>query len=181
MGISSEVIRKQIFQKLPHIDDKYKEKNSFYFWIGTIEVRISDHKTYLQTWVDRLKHNPQLRPTDRISIVFEDKPTVGSNKLNQFRMKPLVVHEICYELWNGANINGKMIKEIVQAIFSIKGSRTFVDPTQMACDPYDVIYEPSEPPSASTNKIKNKRFTSENKQYNTMNKIRLTESTITSE
>lgn len=92
-------------------------------------------------------------------------------------MKPLVVHEICYELWNGANINGQMIKQIIQAIFSIKTKGAFYDPTKMACKPYDVVYNPFVLPSSKADQTKDDELKTESKQCN-RNIIRLIESKL---
>jgi|GEM_PF-7085427 len=141
-------VSKEIRNKLRHIfgEDisKISEKDTFYFWVGTIKVRVSNHKTHVKTWVDDMMFNPKKRPTKRISIVFEDKPTVGSIEVDGTFNEKLSVYEWTYELWNdkvGININGKGIEAIAKAIFNTATKGTYIDAYNKVF-PVEVKYEP---------------------------------------
>ncbi len=82
-------------------NDEKNENDSFYKTIETNDVvyivRLSNHKSYCQNWVDRTKKRYKNKTIKRISIVIEDEKTEANNRINIKLKNPIVVNEYVFK------------------------------------------------------------------------------------
>lgn len=120
----------QVIQARPN-----KANNSFYKALNDRDgingkiplVRISNHKTHCQTWLQDIKDlGTAMRfPANYfISIVIEDKPS-SKNEQVTIKTKPFVVYEYTYK---EEDLEQTDIHALIQAVKAIFTTGVFVDP-----------------------------------------------------
>ena len=97
----------------------------------SIEIRISNHKTDINTWAFR-QYRGQA-PSTRISIVFKDNNYAGNVLLNEPVRRQISVTEYVYDLTDGSTLSDKKIVMLTKAIRAT-ASGSFVDPLGMATE-----------------------------------------------
>lgn len=111
------------------------EDSSWYFTYTdsqycTTEIRLSNHKTDINTWIFREYRG--VTPNKRISIVFRDGDYNGSCLAKEPTKKKIIVDEYVYDLRNGIIMSDRMISQITKAIRDIKTTNEYHDPLQSA-------------------------------------------------
>ena len=89
------------------------------------EIRISNHKTNINTWASRQYKTVQ--PTKRISIVFQDNDFSGTSMLNHPIKGKIVVLEYVYDLRDGRTLSDKEVSQLTKAI-RLAENGSFTDP-----------------------------------------------------
>jgi len=89
------------------------------------EIRISNHKTNINTWA--LRQYKTTQPTKRISIVFQDNDYSGTSRLNQPIKGKIVVFEYVYDLRDGRTLSDKEVSQLTKAI-RLSENGSFTDP-----------------------------------------------------
>ena len=106
------------------------EDDSWYLTLSNgshqnVEIRISNHKTDINTWSFR-QYRGQT-PSTRISIVFKDNNYAGNILLHEPVRRQISVSEYVYDLTDGSTLSDKEIAMLTKAIrAAVSGS--FVDP-----------------------------------------------------
>lgn len=131
---------------IKHIIDRLKsecgfenisnEKDSYYQLFTysngeNIEIRISNHKTDLNTWVTR-KYDKGTYPHIRISIVFREDNFENVMMLKKSICKPITIIEYVYDLRDNSIIDDNQISLIRQSIREICNNLQFDDPIGVA-------------------------------------------------
>ena len=156
------------FDKMP------AEKDSYYKLIVCdneciVEIRVSNHKTDLNTWAERTYKNG-MYPHVRLSIVFRENDFENVRLLRQPRRKPIVVTEWVYDL-RESTMDDDAITKVRDAIRNINGAKGFSDMVGTAEKPYNVVsINPSNKPDNPNNQDIN-----ENIKMNKKQTIRLNE------
>lgn len=96
-----------------------------------VEIRISNHKTDINTWAFRQYRGQS--PSTRISIVFRDNNYAGNVLLHKPVRRQISVTEYVYDLTDGSTLSDKEIAMLTKAIRAA-ASGSFVDPLGMATE-----------------------------------------------
>ena len=125
---------------IPRSGKSLDEDDSWYLTVSNgsyqnVEIRISNHKTDINTWAFRQYRGQS--PSTRISIVFRDNDYAGNVLLHEPVKRQISVTEYVYDLTDGSTLSDKEIAMLTKAIrAAARGS--FVDPLGMATES-DVI------------------------------------------
>lgn len=116
-----------------------KEKNeagSFYKIIETQDtvyiIRLSNHKSYCQNWLDRQKKRYADKKIERISIVIEDEDTKGSSTVDTKLKHPIEVKEYVFKNYE-TPLEIFEAHRIANAINDVAKGKGFVNPVTNKC------------------------------------------------
>ena len=121
---------------IPRSGKSLDEDDSWYLTVSNgsyqnVEIRISNHKTDINTWAFR-QYRGQL-PSTRISIVFRDNNYAGNVLLHEPVRRQTSVTEYVYDLTDGSTFSDKEIAMLTKAIRAA-ASGSFVDPLGVATE-----------------------------------------------
>ena len=127
---------------IPRSGKSIDEDDSWYLTVSNgsyqnVEIRISNHKTNINTWAFRQYRGQS--PSIRISIVFRDNDYAGNVLLHEPVKRQISVTEYVYDLTDGSTLSDKEIAMLTKAIRAA-ASGSFVDPLGMATES-DVVGE----------------------------------------
>ena len=122
--------------EIPRNGKSLDEDDSWYLTVSNgsyqnVEIRISNHKTDINTWAFR-QYRGQA-PSTRISIVFRDNNYAGNVLLHEPVRMQISVTEYVYDLTDGSTLSDKEIAMLTKAIRAA-ASGSFVDPLGMATE-----------------------------------------------
>ena len=122
--------------EIPRNGKSLDEDDSWYLTLSNgsyqnTEIRISNHKTDINTWAFRQYRGQS--PSTRISIVFRDNNYAGNALLHEPIKKQISVTEYVYDLTDGSTLSDKEIAMLTKAIRAA-ASGSFVDPLGMATE-----------------------------------------------
>jgi len=128
--------------EIPRNGKSLDEDDSWYLTVSNgsyqnVEIRISNHKTDINTWAFRQYRGQS--PSTRISIVFRDNDYAGNVLLHEPVKRQISVTEYVYDLTDGSTLSDKEIAMLTKAIRAA-ASGSFVDPLGMATES-DVVGE----------------------------------------
>lgn len=130
-SIISQIINNCQFPKIEKLNKG--EKDSFYkkfpFFNGHIvEVRVSNHKTDLNTWATR-KYEDGM-PDVRFSIVFQDSDSENIVYLHNPTKRPINVIEFVYDMRDeNTTLSDREVGAISKQIMGLPNALSFDDPT----------------------------------------------------
>lgn len=115
---------------IPRSGKSLDEDDSWYLTMSNgfyhnVEIRISNHKTDINTWAFRQYRGQS--PSTRISIVFKDNNYAGNVLLHEPVRRQISVTEYVYDLTDGSTLSDKEIAMLTKAIRTAS-SGSFVDP-----------------------------------------------------
>ena len=116
--------------EIPRNGKSLDEDDSWYLTLSNgsyqnVEIRISNHKTDINTWAFRQYRGQS--PSTRISIVFKDNNYAGNVLLHEPVRRQISVTEYVYDLTDGSTLSDKEIAMLTRAIrATVNGS--FADP-----------------------------------------------------
>lgn len=121
---------------IPRSGKSLDEDDSWYLTVSNgsyqnVEIRISNHKTDINTWAFRQYRGQS--PSTRISIVFRDNNYAGNVLLHEPLRRQISVTEYVYDLTDGSTLSDKEIAMLTKAIRAA-ASGSFVDPLGMATE-----------------------------------------------
>lgn len=121
---------------IPRNGKSLDEDDSWYLTLSNgsyqnIEIRISNHKTDINTWAFRQYRGQS--PSTRISIVFRDNNYAGNGLLHEPVKRQISVTEYVYDLTDGSTLSDKEIAMLTKAIRAA-ASGSFVDPLGKASE-----------------------------------------------
>lgn len=121
---------------IPRSGKSLDEDDSWYLTVSNgsyqnVEIRISNHKTDINTWAFRQYRGQS--PSTRISIVFRDNNYAGNVLLHEPVRRQISVTEYVYDLTDGSTLSDKEIAMLTKAIRAA-ASGSFVDPLGMATE-----------------------------------------------
>ena len=121
---------------IPRSGKSIDEDDSWYLTVSNgsyqnVEIRISNHKTDINTWAFRQYRGQS--PSTRISIVFRDNDYAGNVLLHEPVKRQISVTEYVYDLTDGSTLSDKEIAMLTKAIRAA-ASGSFVDPLGMATE-----------------------------------------------
>ena len=121
---------------IPRSGKSLDEDDSWYLTMSNgfyqnVEIRISNHKTDINTWAFRQYRGQS--PSTRISIVFKDNNYAGNVLLHEPVRRQISVTEYVYDLTDGSTLSDKEIAMLTKAIRTAS-SGSFVDPLGMATE-----------------------------------------------
>ena len=121
---------------IPRSGKSLDEDDSWYLTTSNssyqnVEIRISNHKTDINTWAFRQYRGQS--PSTRISIVFKDNNYAGNVLLHEPIRRQISVTEYVYDLTDGSTLSDKEIAMLTKAIRTAS-SGSFVDPLGMATE-----------------------------------------------
>ncbi len=127
---------------IPRSGKSIDEDDSWYLTVSNgsyqnVEIRISNHKTDINTWAFRQYRGQS--PSTRISIVFRDNDYAGNVLLHEPVKRQISVTEYVYDLTDGSTLSDKEIAMLTKAIRAAANG-SFVDPLGMATES-DVVGE----------------------------------------
>lgn len=122
--------------EIPRNGKSLDEDDSWYLTVSNgsyqnVEIRISNHKTDINTWAFRQYRGQS--PSTRISIVFRDNDYAGNVLLHEPVKRQISVTEYVYDLTDGSTLSDKEIAMLTKAIRAA-ASGSFVDPLGMATE-----------------------------------------------
>lgn len=121
---------------IPRSGKSLDEDDSWYLTVSNgsyqnVEIRISNHKTDINTWAFRQYRGQS--PSTRISIVFRDNNYAGNVLLHEPVRRQTSVTEYVYDLTDGSTFSDKEIAMLTKAIRAA-ASGSFVDPLGVATE-----------------------------------------------
>ena len=121
---------------IPRSGKSLDEDDSWYLTVSNgsyqnVEIRISNHKTDINTWAFRQYRGQS--PSTRISIVFRDNNYAGNVLLHEPVRRQTSVTEYVYDLTDGSTLSDKEIAMLTKAIRAA-ASGSFVDPLGVATE-----------------------------------------------
>ena len=121
---------------IPRSGKSLDEDDSWYLTVSNgsyqnVEIRISNHKTDINTWAFRQYRGQS--PSTRISIVFRDNNYAENASLREPVREQISVAEYVYDLTDGSALSDKEIAMLTKAIRTAS-SGSFVDPLGMATE-----------------------------------------------
>lgn len=121
---------------IPRSGKSLDEDDSWYLTVSNgsyqnVEIRISNHKTDINTWAFRQYRGQS--PSTRISIVFRDNNYAGNVLLHEPVRRQISVTEYVYDLTDGSTLSDKEIAMLTKAIRAA-ASGSFVDPLGMSTE-----------------------------------------------
>lgn len=121
---------------IPRSGKSLDEDDSWYLTVSNgsyqnVEIRISNHKTDINTWAFRQYRGQS--PSTRISIVFRENNYAGNVLLHEPIRRQISVTEYVYDLTDGSTLSDKEIAMLTKAIRAA-ASGSFVDPLGMATE-----------------------------------------------
>ena len=121
---------------IPRSGKSLDEDDSWYLTVSNgsyqnVEIRISNHKTDINTWAFRQYRGQS--PSTRISIVFRDNNYAENVSLREPVREQISVAEYVYDLTDGSALSDKEIAMLTKAIRAA-ASGSFVDPLGKASE-----------------------------------------------
>ena len=121
---------------IPRSGKSLDEDDSWYLTTSNdsyqnVEIRISNHKTDINTWAFKQYRGQSL--STRISIVFKDNNYAGNVLLHEPIRRQISVTEYIYDLTDGSTLSDKEIAMLTKAIRAA-ASGSFVDPLGKASE-----------------------------------------------
>ena len=169
--IISQIINNCQFPRTDKLNNG--EKDSFYkkfpFANGHIvEVRVSNHKTDLNTWATR-KYEDGM-PDIRISIVFQDSDVENVVLLHAPIKRPINVNEFVYDMKpENSIISDREIGGVSKQIMGLPSALSFNDPTHFGISGTSLT---------SINQTENNKEIKENRDMNKKQVIRINENQL---
>lgn len=121
---------------IPRSGKSLDEDDSWYLTVSNgsyqnVEIRISNHKTDINTWAFRQYRGQP--PSTRISIVFKDNNYAGNVLLNEPVRRQIAVKEYVYDITDGSTLSDKDVALITKSIRAA-ASGSYTDPLGIATE-----------------------------------------------